>query len=96
MKNQCKGKFLKLSLLAYLIVFFQFVKFWFIFMLWEGLLEAWLEVWLFKVVLLLCNVDVLAKVEETLIQELEKKVSNPWCHGCFWDYASLVLAIGKL
>jgi hypothetical protein len=33
-KNQCKGKFLKLSLLACLIVLFQFVKFWFIFMLW--------------------------------------------------------------
>jgi hypothetical protein len=33
-KNQCKGKFLKLYLLACLIVFFQFVKSQFIFMLW--------------------------------------------------------------
>jgi hypothetical protein len=34
MKNQFKGKFFNLSLLACLIVFFQFVKFWFIFMFW--------------------------------------------------------------
>jgi hypothetical protein len=34
-------------------------------------LEAWLQVWLFKVVLLLCNVDVLAGVIKTLIQKLE-------------------------
>ncbi len=27
-KNQCKGKFLKLYLLACFIIFFQFVKFW--------------------------------------------------------------------
>jgi hypothetical protein len=40
-------------------------------MLLQGLLETWLQVWLFKVVLLLCNVDVLAEVIETLIQELE-------------------------
>jgi glycopeptide antibiotics resistance protein len=45
-KNQCKGKFLKLSLLAYLIILFEFVMFCFIFMLWQGLLEAWLQVWL--------------------------------------------------
>jgi hypothetical protein len=32
-KNQCKGKFLKLFLLAFLIIFFQFVKFCFVFML---------------------------------------------------------------
>jgi hypothetical protein len=32
-KNYCKGKFLKLYFLACLIVFFQFVKFYFIFML---------------------------------------------------------------
>jgi len=35
--------------------------------------EAWLPVWLPKVVLLLCNVDVLVRVEETLIQELEAR-----------------------
>ncbi len=67
-KNQCKSKLLKLHLLAYLIVFFQFVEFCFIFMLLQGLLEAWLQVWLSKVVLLLCNVDVLAKAAKTLIQ----------------------------
>jgi len=54
--------------LAYLIVFFQFVEFCFIFMLLQGLLEAWLQVWLSKVVLLLCNVDALARAAETLIQ----------------------------
>ncbi len=41
-KNLCKGKILKLHLLAYLIVFFQFVEFCFIFILLQGLLEAWL------------------------------------------------------
>jgi hypothetical protein len=40
-------------------------------MLLQGLLETWLQVWLFKVVLLLCNVDALAGIIETLIQELE-------------------------
>jgi len=40
-------------------------------MLLQGLLETWLQVWLFKVVLLLCNVDALAWIIETLIQELE-------------------------
>jgi hypothetical protein len=59
-KNQCKGNFLKLFLLACLIIFFQFVKFCFIFMLLQRLLETWLQVWLFRVVLLLCNVDALA------------------------------------
>jgi len=59
-KNQCKGKFLKLSLLACLIIFFQFVKFFFIFILLQGLLKAWLQVWLSRVILLLYNVDVLA------------------------------------
>jgi lipopolysaccharide export LptBFGC system permease protein LptF len=59
-KNQCKGKILKLFLLACLIIFFQFVKFCFIFMLLQGLLETWLQVWLSRVVLLLCNVDALA------------------------------------
>ncbi len=56
-KNQCKGKILKLHLLAYLIVFFQFVEFCFIFMLLQKLLETWLQVWLSKIILLLCNVD---------------------------------------
>jgi hypothetical protein len=46
MKNQCKGKFLQLYLFACLIVFFQFVKFCFIFMFLQGLLETWLQVWL--------------------------------------------------
>jgi hypothetical protein len=36
-------------------------------------LEAWLQVWLFKVVLLLCNVDALARAAKTLIQELETR-----------------------
>jgi hypothetical protein len=40
-------------------------------MLLQGLLETWLQVWLFKVVLLLCNVDALVEVVKTLIQELE-------------------------
>jgi hypothetical protein len=40
-------------------------------MLLQGLLKTWLQLWLFKVVMLLCNVDVLAEVVETLIQELE-------------------------
>jgi hypothetical protein len=39
----------------------------------QGLLEAWLQIWLSKVVLLLCNVDALAGVVETLIQELETR-----------------------
>ncbi len=60
-KNQCKGKILKLHLFAYLIVFSQFVEFFFIFMLLQGLLKAWLQVWLSKIVLLLCNVDALAR-----------------------------------
>jgi hypothetical protein len=34
-------------------------------------LEAWLQVWLSKVVLLLCNVDALVGAVKTLIQELE-------------------------
>jgi hypothetical protein len=72
-KNQCNSKFLKLYLLACLIVFFQFVKFYFTFMFLQGLLEAWLQIWLSKVVLLLCNVDALAGVVETLIQELETR-----------------------
>ncbi len=42
-------------------------------MLLQGLLETWLQVWLFKVILLLCNVDALAEVVETLIQELETR-----------------------
>jgi hypothetical protein len=40
-------------------------------MLLQGLLETWLQVWLFKIVLLLCNVDAFTKVIKTLIQELE-------------------------
>ncbi len=72
-KNQCKGKLLKLHLLVYLIFFFKFVEFCFIFMLLQGLLETWLQVWLSKVVLLLCNVDVLARAAKTLIQELETR-----------------------
>ncbi len=62
MKNQCKIEFLKLLFLDRLIVFFQFVKFYFIFMFLQGLLEACLQVWLSKVVLLLCNVDALVGV----------------------------------
>jgi hypothetical protein len=58
-KKQCKGKLLNFCFLDCLIFFFQFVKFYFIFMFLHGLLEAWLQVWLSKVVLLLCNVDVL-------------------------------------
>jgi hypothetical protein len=42
-------------------------------MLLQGLLETWLQVRLFKIVLLLCNVDAFAKVIKTLIQELEIK-----------------------
>ncbi len=37
------------------------------------MLETWLQVWLFKIVLLLCNVDALVGVAETLIQELETR-----------------------
>jgi hypothetical protein len=37
------------------------------------LLEAWLQVWLSKVILLLCNVDALVGAVETLIQELETR-----------------------
>jgi hypothetical protein len=68
-KNQCEGKFLKLSFLACLIIFFQFVKFCFILMVLQGLLETWLQVWLSRVVLLLCNVDALVGVVETLVEE---------------------------
>jgi hypothetical protein len=39
-RNQCKGKFLKLSFLACLIVFFQFVKFWFIFIALVGVVGS--------------------------------------------------------
>ncbi len=72
-KNQCKGKLLKLYLLACLIIIFQFVKFYFIFMLLQGLMEECLQIWLSKVVLLLCNVDALVGATETLIQELETR-----------------------
>jgi hypothetical protein len=41
-------------------------------------LEAWLQVWLSKIVLLLRNVDVLSSIKETLIQELETRFS---AHG---------------
>jgi hypothetical protein len=85
-KNQCKGKFLKFYLLACLIVFFQFVKFCFIFMLLQRLLEAWLQVWLSKVILLLCNVDVLAGIVKTLIQELKTRFL---AHG-FMDVLRIV------
>jgi hypothetical protein len=37
------------------------------------LLEAWLQVWLSKVVLLLCNVDALVGIAKTLIQELKTR-----------------------
>jgi hypothetical protein len=36
-------------------------------------LEAWLQVWLFKVILLLCNVDVLVGTTKTLIQGFEAR-----------------------
>jgi hypothetical protein len=55
-------------------------------MLLQGLLEAWLQVWLSKVVLLLCNVDALARATKTLIQELETRFP---AHG-FMDVLGIV------
>jgi hypothetical protein len=80
-KNQCEGKFLKFSLLACLIIFFQFVKFCFIFTLLQGLLEAWLQVWLSRVVLLLCNVHALVGAVETSVEELETRFPT---HGVMY------------
>jgi hypothetical protein len=39
----------------------------------QRLLEAWLQVWFSKTILLLCNVDVLVRATKTLIQELETR-----------------------
>jgi hypothetical protein len=36
-------------------------------------LEVWIQVWLSKTIFLLCNVNVLARATETLIQELETR-----------------------
>jgi hypothetical protein len=62
----------------------------------QGFLETWLQVWLSKIVLLLCNVDVLVGVVETLIQEFKIRFPMHGVMDVLRIVYPLVLVINRL